>query len=430
MIDVAPAKPASGQGVLEVVILAPTGRDGPLTRRVLESAGFAALVCSTMDEVCAAIDDTTGVLLIAEEALHQAARETLLRTLDVQPSWSDVPIVVLTGEGELSRAIPRALVTVTTRGNATLLERPVRVATLVTTLRSALRARQHQLDVREHLLEQARAAAELRNSEASLRTAVESERRAREDAEQANRTKGMFLATMSHELRTPLNAIAGYAEILSMEIAGPVTSQQQKHLARIIESERHLLALINDVLNFAKIEAGHVLMSIAPVDMRELVAGLEAFVAPLLQSKQLRFEASSDSTCFALADEEKVRQIMLNLLSNAIKFTPEHGQITVRCVDGDAVVEVTVTDTGEGIAPDKLEEIFEPFVQVDTRLTRVHEGVGLGLAISRDLARGMGGELSVRSTVGQGSTFTLALPRGGSRAPRRVDQFVQGTALT
>jgi len=147
------------------------------------------------------------------------------------------------------------------------------------------------------------------------------------------------------------------------------------------------------------------------------VAGLEAFVAPLLQSKQLRFEASSDSTCFALADEEKVRQIMLNLLSNAIKFTPEHGQITVRCVDGDAVVEVTVTDTGEGIAPDKLEEIFEPFVQVGRSFSSPTGGTGLGLSISRDLARKMGGDLLATSAPGRGSTFVLTLPSAPAEPP-------------
>jgi len=235
---------------------------------------------------------------------------------------------------------------------------------------------------------------------------------ARARADEANRAKTEFLAVMSHELRTPLNAIAGYAELLEIGIHGPLTDSQREAIARIQRSERHLLGLINDVLNFAKIDAGHVHIEVGPMPVHETLAALEALVAPQVRAKRLVYgytpcapEVSVD------ADPEKVRQILLNLLSNAIKFTEPEGRIAVSCDVEARLVRLHVTDTGVGIPSDKLDRIFEPFVQLQPGRTRTHEGTGLGLAISRDLARAMHGEITVDSTVGVGSTFTLTLPR-------------------
>jgi signal transduction histidine kinase len=238
---------------------------------------------------------------------------------------------------------------------------------------------------------------------------------ARAAAEQANQAKTDFLATMSHELRTPLNAIAGYTELLEIGIHGPVTSEQRDALLRIQRSQRHLLGLINDVLNFAKLEAGHVEFAVADVRVCDVVDALEPLVAPQLRARALRYDRTGcrddgARTVQARADAEKLQQVLVNLLSNAIKFTAPGGQVAVRChAEGDRV-QVRVEDTGIGIAPDRLEHVFDPFVQVDRRLNAPHEGTGLGLAISRDLARGMGGDLTVESTLGVGSTFTLTLP--------------------
>jgi signal transduction histidine kinase len=255
----------------------------------------------------------------------------------------------------------------------------------------------------------ARDRAERRGVELALRT--EEAEAARLAAEQANRAKTEFLAVMSHELRTPLNAIAGYAELIDMGLRGPVTEQQRADLARLRRSQRYLLALINDVLNLAKIESGRVDVVLGDVPIAEMLRGIETLVAPQMRAKNLTFDyVGCDADLVARADIEKVRQVLLNLLSNAIKFTDSEGRITVTCEADGAFAVVHVRDTGRGIPADKLDLIFEPFVQVDQQLTRTQEGAGLGLAISRDLAHAMGGDLVAASEVGKGSTFTLTLP--------------------
>jgi signal transduction histidine kinase len=239
---------------------------------------------------------------------------------------------------------------------------------------------------------------------------------ARAEAQTANRAKGEFLAVMSHELRTPLNAIGGYAELMEMGIRGPVTDQQREDLGRIQRSQRHLLGLVNEVLNYAKLETGTVRYDVADVPVRGALAEAEALIAPQARAKGLVLGTPDCAEDLVVrADPEKLRQVLVNLLSNAVKFTTargdEPGRITVTCAADGARVQIAVADTGIGIAADKLDAIFEPFVQVRADLTRMAEGTGLGLAISRDLAHGMGGELTVWSRPGAGSTFTLALPQ-------------------
>jgi PAS domain S-box-containing protein len=243
----------------------------------------------------------------------------------------------------------------------------------------------------------------------------EAEHSARAEAERANRAKSEFLAVMSHELRTPLNAIGGYAELMEMGIRGPITPQQREDLRRVQTSQRHLLGLINEVLNYAKLETGTVHYDVADVRLRDAIAGAEALVAPQAQARQLTLAVAPCPPALAVrGDAEKVRQILVNLLSNAVKFTDRGGRVEVLCEDGGDRVRVAVRDTGIGIPADQLDRIFEPFVQVRADLTRTAEGTGLGLAISRDLARGMGGDLTAESTLGAGSTFTLTLPRASS----------------
>lgn len=239
------------------------------------------------------------------------------------------------------------------------------------------------------------------------------EHAARREAEAANRTKADFLATMSHELRTPLNAIGGYAELIGVGVYGLTTVEQRTALDRIQRSQRHLLELINGVLSYAKVDAGAVNYIVESVQMNEVLTTCEVLVAPQVRRKELAFKyVDCEPELSARADREKLRQIVLNLLSNAIKFTAPGGSVTLMCAAPDGRVTVRVVDTGQGIAPDQLERVFQPFVQIDARLTRTQEGTGLGLAISRELARGMGGELTVESTPGVGSTFTITLPRG------------------
>jgi signal transduction histidine kinase len=259
-----------------------------------------------------------------------------------------------------------------------------------------------------------RMAEEIETTHRELEQQAADAQEARDSAMQANRAKSDFLAVMSHELRTPLNAIGGYADILQLGIYGEVSEKQREALTRIMRSQQMLLSLINDVLNFAKLDAGQVQYRMANVRLADTLAAVEPLVAPQIEAKQLRYALRQcDSALIVRTDREKLMQIVLNLLSNAIKFTPAEGAITVSCAEEGASVRVEVRDTGVGIPSDRLDSIFEPFVQVDRALNRPHEGVGLGLSISRDLARGMGGTLTVTSRPGEGATFVLRLPRGG-----------------
>jgi signal transduction histidine kinase len=232
------------------------------------------------------------------------------------------------------------------------------------------------------------------------------------EAAAANRAKSEFLAAMSHELRTPLNAIGGYVELLDVGVHGPVTDDQRAALDRVAANQKHLLTLINDILSFARLEAGRIEITQRSLPVRDLLLSVESLVAPSAAAQGVTYVLEDcDPDLCALGDPERVRQILLNLVSNAIKFTAAGGAVTLSCDSDDDWVHLRVSDTGVGIAPDEQARIFDAFRQVERRLNQPREGVGLGLAISRDLAQAMGGEIGVESVPGQGSTFTLRLPR-------------------
>ena len=510
-----------------VAVLAPSGADAALAARLLGEHGITSFVCAHMEDLASAITSGIGALLIAEEALGRGGREILLDALSTQPKWSDVPLVLLLSAGELTGGLNPGVRAIVQRGNVTLLERPVRVATLTAALEAALRGRARQFEMRDAVALRAQSEDDVRGSEERLRAAVEAapyplmvhaddgsvihlsrtwteltgykpeelesvgawaeraylgsaeparelsragtipadtdtwerevrtrsggqrlwsfhsadlglmrdgralrliaavdvtetrrlvenERTLRQEAQEANMAKMQFLATMSHELRTPLNAIGGHVQLMELGILGPVTEKQAEALGRVRRAEAHLLGLINDVLNFAKIEAGRVTFNVQAVSLEKLFDGMDALIEPQVQGKGLSYTRLNqcDGVCVR-ADVEKARQVILNLLSNSVKFTNAGGRIVVECISDERMAHIRVQDTGIGIAPEVLESMFEPFVQVRQQYDATNEGTGLGLAISRDLARAMDGDLEAESTPGSGSTFTFTLPLSG-----------------
>jgi PAS domain S-box-containing protein len=230
-------------------------------------------------------------------------------------------------------------------------------------------------------------------------------------AEEANQVKASFLAAMSHELRTPLNAIGGYADLLLTGIGGDISAQQKQYLERIRSSQQHLLAIINDILNFSRIEAGRLTVDVGPVALQEVVDAVVPMIEPQAIAKNIRVEQGDFLGAVVAGDQSKIEQILINLMSNSVKFTPSGGAISVRCEARGDCYELSVHDTGIGIPDEAIDAIFQPFVQVGRSLTSKQEGTGLGLAISSDLAKAMGGDLRVQSKIDRGSTFTLSLPK-------------------
>lgn len=244
--------------------------------------------------------------------------------------------------------------------------------------------------------------------------------RARLAAEAASRAKSEFLAVMSHELRTPLNAIGGYLQLIQLGLRGPVTEQQIADLGKMQLAQERLVTLIEDILNFTRLEAHGMPYIIESVPVNVHLASLEVLIGPQVRAKQIQYAyVPCDPATAVCADRQRFSQIMLNLLSNAIKFTSTGGRVTIDCEIEAPVVRVHVRDTGCGIAADMIASIFEPFVQVEQGLTRRNDGVGLGLSISRTLARDMNGDLYATSVVGEGSQFTLELPLANAASHHR-----------
>src|SRR5258708_1106886 len=257
------------------------------------------------------------------------------------------------------------------------------------------------------------ASAERHRATVALELAVADARDARDQADAANHAKGEFLAVMSHELRTPLNAIFGFTELLGLGVNGPLTDEQRVIVDRIRSNQAHVLGLVNDVLHFARIEAGHLTYDIQTMRVRDTFS--EVGVAIELDARRKGVTVTrvlADPTLSVRADPGKLRQILLNVVPNAVKFTPTGGGVTVAAKRGGDVVRISVHATGIGIGEDHLTTVFEPFFQVENGKTRQHGGVGLGLAIARDLARAMSGDVQLESRLGDGTTVSISVPAG------------------
>jgi signal transduction histidine kinase len=231
------------------------------------------------------------------------------------------------------------------------------------------------------------------------------------ELEVASRHKSEFLANMSHELRTPLNAVIGFSEVLGERMFGDLNDKQAEYVQDILSSGRHLLSLINDILDLAKVEAGRVELELAPFSLPAALDGTLTLVRERAGRHGLTLSLAVEGGIDEIvADERKIRQVILNLLSNAVKFTPDGGRVEVRVVPANGSVEISVLDTGIGIAPEDQAVIFEEFRQVGSDYARKREGTGLGLALARRFVELHGGKIRVESAVGQGSTFTFTIP--------------------
>ncbi|HEY0778794.1 MAG TPA: hybrid sensor histidine kinase/response regulator [Gemmatirosa sp.] len=394
-------EPQTADERLRVLVVDDDAVDRMAVRRALRGTGLAVDVSEAEDgdtalaRLLGPSPEADCVLL--DFQLPGATGLDVLQAL--RAGGSDVPVVMLTGQSD-----PETAVALIKAGAVDFIpkaslppDRLARVLTSAMRVQRAERARQSaEAATRRALL--AAEAAQHQAEEARIR------------AEEANKAKSEFLAMMSHELRTPLNAIGGYVQLMQLGVPEPVPHAHLNYLDRLKRSQQHLLGLINSVLNYAKLEAGRVEFAVEPVAVADLAASVEAMITPLAATKDLSYEwQPPPQPLVALADPDKTAQILLNLLSNAVKFTPPGGHVTLAANAASDRIALHVSDTGVGIPSEKLETVFDPFVQLDTGYARQQEGTGLGLAISRDLARGMGGELTAASEVGHGAIFTLML---------------------
>jgi signal transduction histidine kinase len=414
-----------------ILVLPPTVRDGEVTLALLARAGLAGLVCSNMTHLCREIEEGAGALLLTSEAVSTGEIGKLVAAIKGQPSWSDLPIVLLLSGGQESA---NSLGVLPSLGNVTLLERPAPTSSVISAVRTAVRARDRQYQIRDHLALSKAAEAHARDLQEQLSIALEAERAARSEAERVGQMKDEFLATLSHELRTPLNAIFGWAQILSMDADDPAAVREGIEV--IDRNVRLQTQLIEDLLDVSRIISGKVRLDVQVVDLSELINSAIESVRPAADAKRLRLEQVIDPSAGPVSgDPARLQQVLWNLLTNAIKFTPKEGKIHVMLERINSHVELSVVDTGEGISPEFLPHLFERFSQSDASTTRKHGGLGLGLSIVKNLVELHGGSIRAQSAgEGRGATFVLRLPIRVTKetrdksvpAPHRSGKSLQG----
>jgi signal transduction histidine kinase/FixJ family two-component response regulator len=382
---------------LRVLIYAPVGRDGALTAELLGRASLPCHVCGSISEVCEGMAEGAGAVLLTEEVLSDRHVSALADVLAEQPAWSDISLLLF-GGGDRSEASMRTLRALEVLRNVTLLDRPVRKAALITTVQAALRGRRRQYELRDVLI---------------------ALHKARADAEQANQLKDEFLAIVSHELRTPLNAILGWVSMLRQARFEP--ARVDAILAIVERNAKAQAQLIADVLDISRMVGGRVKLQLEPVSMARIICDAADAVRPGAAAKGVSLHVDVEEGPVVNADPDRLQQVVWNILSNACKFTPEGGRIDVRLNAGPSFAEVTIADTGVGIAPDFLPFVFDRFRQADQGFTRATGGLGLGLAIAKQIVEMHGGQLRAASDgVGRGATFEIRLPLVGRRRRRTV----------
>jgi signal transduction histidine kinase/ActR/RegA family two-component response regulator len=395
---------AAGGGQL-ILLLCPTGRDGPVTQKVLSRAGLDSRICSDADDLCRHLNDSAaaGAAVIAEEALVRP--EVLQQLLDVlarQPVWSDLPLVILTARATTGKLANSLSASLEPRANVTFLERPLRVLTLVSTLRAALRARNRQHQVRELL------------------------NHTQEQVGQRDR----FLALLGHELRNTLAAIRTAAEVLD-NIRSDDESIASEQRQVIVRQTKNLAHLVDDLLDVARITAGKITLNRRTLDVAQLVSqsvsSIRLAMRPLRQRVLVELPAGP---LWVNGDPVRLEQVVTNLVGNAIKYTHDDGVITVKvCLEGGRA-SIDVCDNGIGIPRDTVQHIFEPFYRVDSPQAQLRGGLGLGLAVVRGLVELHGGQINADSDgPGCGSRFSVLLPTAAPPAPSATGDQTRPAAV-
>ncbi len=357
----------------------PTGRDAPLVCATLEKVGINAEPCTDAEDLTEKISAGAGAILLAEEALEKETLELLSETFDAQPVWSDLLVVLFAGNAKNSETL---LEVVGTRLNATIVERPIRIAMLVSAVRGALRAREKQYQTRD-LLNQ---------------------------LEESDQQKDLFLATLSHELRTPLNSMLGWIKLLRSHSDSPI--DLNRGLDVIERNARTQSKVISDILFVSRVITGKLELELETVDLLTIIQTAIDIITPSIEAKNINLQTSFDEHIKSVTgDADRLQQIFLNLLSNAIKFTPPHGKIDIRVKGNETNVEIEIADSGQGIKPEFIPFVFERFRQADSSYTREVGGLGLGLAIVSHLVELHGGTVDVRSDgENRGTVFTVKFP--------------------
>jgi signal transduction histidine kinase len=369
-----------------LLVLAPVGKDATLIATAV-GQDAQCVACRDVEHLVLELERGAAALVIAEEVLA-GADGCLARLLARQPPWSDLPVLMLTRAGADSHI---AVTTVKTLGNVTLLERPVRVAALVSAVRSALRARARQYEARGYL----------------------------EERETADRRKNQFLATLAHELRNPLAPIRNSLSLLRITATGASAVSAYEIMDRQVN---HMVRLIDDLMDVARITHGKIDLRKGTVDVADVIAAAVETSRPLIDAAKHELVVSLPAEPLALdADPLRLAQVFSNLLNNAAKYTDPGGRVTVAVRrEGDSAV-VTVADTGVGIPADSLASVFDMFAQANARDRRSRSGLGIGLALARSLVQMHGGSISASSEgEGKGSMFVVRLPLSGAALPGSV----------
>ena len=381
---------------MRILILPPTRKDGEVTSKLLAAAGIACEVCRNPQELANEIRQGAGALIITERIAASNGVEEVVAALATQETWSDLPIIMLLHSAATSPATSRLFSSFT---NLTLLERPAPTYAVMSAVQSALRARRRQYEIQRLL---------------------ESEQAARIEGERANRMKDEFLATLSHELRTPLSAISGWVQLLKMN---PADAQRVTEAVEVIDRNvRVQTQLIEDLLDMSRIISGKIRLDVQSIEISAVIAAAIEAVLPAVEAKEIRLENDIDPGVGVVSgDFGRLQQILWNLLTNAVKYTPKHGRIHVQAKSANSHVEVSVSDSGEGIPPEFLPHLFERFSQADGSITRRHGGLGLGLSIVKHLVELHGGTVQADSAgIGKGSTFVISLPLRVAKAPESL----------